>query len=260
MFLSKLGEWSWRRSAPRQSHAPRVPDGRRVYAIGDVHGRLDLFDTLIGRIRADHEARPAADFNLILLGDLIDRGPESAGVIERALQLGREDPSMRVVMGNHEEVFLRAIDGDARAMRLLLRVGGRATLMSYGFTDEEYEALDFEGLTERLPDRVPVDHVAFLRAMEDMVEFGDYAFVHAGVRPGIGLSGQKPSDLRWIREEFLDHEDAHDRVIVHGHSITEEIDHRSNRIGIDTGAFASGVLTAVALEGSERWFLQTGGD
>lgn len=235
-----------------------MPEGLRIYAIGDIHGRLDLFEALLAQIDADNAHRPPADVRLVLLGDLIDRGPASAGVIEKAMALKRSSAAVSILMGNHEEVFLRAIEGDVRATRLLIRVGGRATLMSYGFTDQEYQDLDYDALTARLAERVPAAHVAFIAGFEDVVEYGDYAFVHAGIRPGVDLAQQRVSDLRWIRDEFLRHDGSHGRVIVHGHSITEDVDHRLNRIGIDTGAFASGRLTAIALEGEERWFLQTG--
>ncbi len=255
MLYSKLKQWTRRRKAEDE---PRVPDGMRVYAIGDIHGRLDLFEELLASIEADNAGRAAADVRLVLLGDLIDRGPASSGVIEKAMALKRGNATVSILMGNHEEVLLRAIAGDTRATRLLVRVGGRATMMSYGFTDQEYQDLDYEELTARLAERVPEAHAAFIGGFEDVVEYGDYVFVHAGIRPGIDLAEQKVSDLRWIRDEFLSHAGSHGRVIVHGHSITEDVDHRSNRIGIDTGAFASGRLTAIALEGDARWFLQTG--
>lgn len=254
-MYTRLKRWTQRRKADA---AARVPDGMRVYAIGDIHGRLDLFEALLAQIDADNAHRPPADVRLILLGDLIDRGPASAGVVEKAMLLRRSSTAVSMLMGNHEEVFLRAIEGDVRATRLLVRVGGRATLLSYGFTDQEYQDLDFEGLTARLAERIPAAHVAFISSFEDVIQHGDYAFVHAGIRPGVGLAEQRVSDLRWIREEFLRHDGSHGCVVIHGHSISEDVDQRPNRIGIDTGAFASGRLTAIALEGAERWFLQTG--
>jgi serine/threonine protein phosphatase 1 len=160
-------------------------------------------------------------------------------------------------MGNHEEVFLRAVEGDVRALRFLLRIGGRETLLSYGISAEEYRDLDYDELLPVLQTKVPPAHVAFLSAFENWIEMGDYLFVHAGLRPGIALEEQTTSDLCWIRDDFLKHRDSFGRMVVHGHSITEDIDVRSNRIGIDTGAFATGRLTAIGLEGGERWFLST---
>lgn len=242
-----------RRTQPR---AEQVPEGVRVYAVGDIHGRLDLLDALLARIDEDDAARPAVRTELIFLGDLVDRGPDSAGVVERLMGL-KETGRVRYLMGNHEEVFLRAVGGDSRALRFLLRIGGRETLLSYGISAQEYRDLDYDELMPVLQARVPAAHVAFLSAFENWIEMGDYLFVHAGLRPGIALEEQQASDLCWIRDDFLKHRDSFGRMVVHGHSITEDIDIRANRIGIDTGAFATGRLTAIGLEGGERWFLST---
>ena len=237
-------------------HGFAVPNGVRVYAIGDIHGRLDLLDRLLDMIGEDDEARGPARTELIFLGDLVDRGPDSVGVIERLMAL-RETRPVRFLMGNHEEVFLRAVEGDLRALRFLVRIGGRETLLSYGISDEEYRSVDYDGLLALLREKVPASHVAFLSAFESWIEVGDYLFVHAGLRPGVKVEDQKTSDLCWIREDFLTHRESFGKMVVHGHSITEDIDERSNRIGIDTGAFASGRLTAIGLEKDERWYLST---
>jgi serine/threonine protein phosphatase 1 len=233
-----------------------VPDGVRVYAIGDIHGRLDLLDRLLRMINEDDAAREPARTELIFLGDLVDRGPDSVGVIERLLALARAR-RVRYLMGNHEEVFLRAVGGDLRALRFLVRIGGRETLLSYGVSEQEYRGLDFDELMVLLQEKVPLSHVAFLSAFENMIEVGDYLFVHAGLRPGVAVEDQKTSDLCWIREDFLSHRDSFGKMVVHGHSITQEIDEQPNRIGIDTGAFASGRLTAIGLESDQRWYLST---
>jgi serine/threonine protein phosphatase 1 len=243
-----------------RSRVPRshfVPDGQRIYAIGDVHGRLDLLDRLIELIRDDDAQRDSGETTIIFLGDLVDRGPDSQGVVARALDLSKAPIGTRFLMGNHEEVFVRAVGGDLRALRMLLRIGGRETVLSYGVTADEYRNLDFEDLAALLKEKVPDEHVAFLASFEQSIEAGDYLFVHAGIRPGISLSEQSPSDLRWIRQDFLHHRESHGKLVVHGHSVTDEVDVRSNRIGIDTGAFASGRLTAIGLEKDERWFLTT---
>jgi serine/threonine protein phosphatase 1 len=237
--------------------AVRVPDGQRIYAIGDIHGRLDLFERLLDLIRTDDGRRGPLDTQLILLGDLVDRGPDSRGVVERAMRL-RDGPfETRFLMGNHEEVFVRAVGGDLRALRMLLRIGGRETVLSYGVSAEDYRNLDFEDLAALLQQQVPADHVDFLARFEDRIEAGDYLFVHAGIRPGVELEDQSTADLRWIRQEFLRHRESHGKLIVHGHSISDEVDIRPNRIGIDTGAFATGRLTAIGLEAADRWFLST---
>ena len=237
--------------------ADRVPDGLRVYAVGDIHGRLDLIEALLERIDADNRARgEGIETRYIFLGDLIDRGPDSRGVVELLLAFSRT-ANARFLMGNHEQVFLHAMSGDRGAMRFFNRIGGRETLLSYGITEEDYRALDFDELTALAKEKVPAEHLAFLSGFEKWIELGDYLFVHAGLKPGVPLEQQEASDLCWIRQEFLDHRESFDRIVVHGHSITEEIDVRANRIGIDTGAFASGRLTALGLEGAERWFLST---
>jgi serine/threonine protein phosphatase 1 len=242
------------RRRPR-SHA--VPDGRRIYSVGDIHGRLDLLDALLAQIDADDRARGPAASEIVFLGDLVDRGPDSRGVVERLLALGAAGRPVRFLIGNHEQVFLKALEGDLKALRFLIRIGGRETLLSYGITEEEYRTLDYEDLAQIFRERVPQDHVRFLSAFESWIEIGDYLFVHAGLRPGVALEDQAISDLCWIRDDFLKHRDSFGKMVVHGHSITEGVDLRPNRIGIDTGAFASGTLTAIGLEKEERWFLST---
>lgn len=236
---------------------PQVPEEQRVYAIGDIHGRRDLLDELLARIDEDDASREAAETILVFLGDLVNRGPESRGVIERLLHLSRERAGVHFLKGNHEQVFLRAAKGDPKAARFLVRIGGRATLLSYGIPEAEYDQSDYPALTERFAALVPQEHVDFLAGFEDWLVIGDYLFVHAGLRPGVALEDQSPDDLRWIRDEFLDHRSSFGKVVVHGHSISEEVEVRSNRIGIDTGAYASGRLSAVGLQGGERWFLST---
>jgi serine/threonine protein phosphatase 1 len=241
----------------RASRGYLVPDGERIYAIGDIHGRLDLLDRLIGLIEADDGRRVPARTLIIFLGDLVDRGPDSRGVVERAMELSAGPLETRFLMGNHEEVFLGAIKGDLRALRLLLRIGGRETILSYGVDGDDYRTLDYSGLAALLAAKVPQEHVAFLSSFEQSIEVGDYLFVHAGIRPGITIDQQSGTDMRWIRDEFLRHRESYDKLVVHGHSITDNVDVRPNRIGIDTGAYASGRLTAIGLEKDARWFLST---
>ncbi len=241
----------------REPRRHAVPDGERIYAIGDIHGRLDLLNSLLDRIHRDDDGRDPARTTLIFLGDLIDRGPDSRGVVDRAIELAEAGGQVRFLMGNHEEVFLRAVGGDVRALRLLLRIGGRETILSYGIAADAYRTLDFAELSALLSKMVPARHVDFLGRFEQSIEVGDYLFVHAGIRPGVSISEQTGTDMRWIRDDFLRHRDSFEKVVVHGHSITDEADVRSNRIGIDTGAFSSGRLTALGLETDRRWFLST---
>ncbi|MBS0503859.1 MAG: serine/threonine protein phosphatase [Proteobacteria bacterium] len=246
-----------RRAIDPAPRIARVPDGLRVYAIGDIHGRRDLLDQLLFRIEADDKARGAARSQLIFLGDLVDRGPNSAGVVQRALEIDHSGRLARFLMGNHEEVFLKALGGSLEALRFFVKIGGRATILSYGISEAEYDAMDYETLLPTLIARVPQAHVDFLRGFENQIAIGDYLFVHAGIRPRVPFEEQVGGDLRWIRSEFLDFRGDHGAVVVHGHTITDDVEERPNRIGIDTGAFASGRLTAVGLEGGERWFLNT---
>ena len=232
-----------------------VPPRMRVYAIGDVHGCDALLARLMAAIDRDDAARGEAETSLVFLGDLVDRGPASAAVVERVRLLAQARPRTRVLMGNHEEIFLRALAGEERALRLFSRIGGRETMLSYGIDSDIYERLDYIQLADMLAQVVPSEHIAFLKEFEDIVLFGDYAFVHAGVRPGVLLAEQQQQDLRWIREAFLDHRKLYEKIIVHGHTIAATPDFRRNRIGIDTGAYTGGSLTALGLEGSERWIL-----
>lgn len=233
--------------------AAEVPAGERVYAIGDIHGRLDLFAQLIERIEADEAARGPADTTVVLLGDLIDRGPDSAGVIDAARAWAKRR-KVRAISGNHEEMLLKSF-ARRDTLRHFLRYGGRETLLSYAIERHAYEQLSLDELQAMLPELVPAEHVAFLEAMEDSIVIGDYLFVHAGIRPGVPLERQKLADLRWIREPFTNDPRAHGMVVVHGHTITAEVEELPNRIGIDTGAFMSGRLTALGLEGTARWYL-----
>lgn len=238
---------------------PTLPEGQRVYAIGDIHGRADLLDDLLARIAADDATRGPAETSIVFLGDLVDRGPDSAGVLDRLITLADTHPRVRFLLGNHEEIFLGALDGEPKALRLFCRIGGRETVLSYGMAASEYERLDYEELVHRLAHLVPAAHRAFFDRFEDMVVIGDYAFVHAGVRPDTPLDQQRGGDLRWIRDPFLDHRTPLDKMVVHGHTITETIETRAHRIGIDTGAYTTGRLTALGLEGSQNWHLQTEG-
>lgn len=242
---------------PRPLDSAAVPEGRRIYAIGDIHGRNDLLQQLIEKIIDDDAKRGDINSEIIFLGDLVDRGPDSAGVLETAMQLKQELGDVRFLMGNHEEVYLKAATGDEKATRFFNRIGGKETILSYEISMREYMDLDNAGLAERLPGLIPSEHIDFVKAFENQIVVGDYAFVHAGIRPGVSLDEQKPKDLRWIREEFLSVDEPHEKVIVYGHTINDEVVEKGNRIGIDTGAYYTEKLTALALEGDQRWYLDT---
>lgn len=236
----------------------RIPAGERVYAVGDIHGRLDLFERLIVQVEADDKARPSANTTIILLGDLVDRGPDSAGVIDAAIKLGARR-HLRTLCGNHEEMFLKCLEDD-RYVRPFLSHGGRETVLSYLEDPGEYNRLTFEEVRQRLLAALPAEHRRFLENLEDKITVGDYLFVHAGVRPGVDLQDQTLADLRWIREPFLSSRPTSASCVIHGHTVTAQPDVQVGRIGIDTGAYQSGRLTALGLEGDARWFLSAEAD
>jgi serine/threonine protein phosphatase 1 len=239
--------------------APRVPDGSRVYAIGDIHGRADLLSELHERIAADAAANAPSRRVIVYLGDYIDRGPESAKVLEILSSPPLDEFEAVFVKGNHEDLMLRYID-EGTMMRAWMSNGGSATLKSYGVGTLGI-LLGEAGTTRirrKLALALPEQHRKFLDSLCISHEEGDYLFVHAGVRPGIPLAEQEPEDLMWIRHDFLNAEDDFGKIVVHGHSIRTKPDVKANRIGIDTGAFNSGRLTCLVLEGTERRFLATG--
>ncbi|HVM38999.1 MAG TPA: metallophosphoesterase [Sphingomicrobium sp.] len=238
-----------------------MPRGQRVYAVGDVHGRLDLLEKLLAAIEADDAARGAARTTLVFLGDLIDRGPASAQVIER-VSTYRLPGGGRVLClcGNHEEVMIRVLRGDGDLLYDWTKFGGAECLRSYGLSPTRLKRMEPAEAVAKLKAAVPKQHAKFLQGLADTVRIGDYLFVHAGIRPGVELMSQAQNDLRWIREPFLAHDGGHGFVVVHGHTISASAEVLPNRIGIDTGAYRSGVLTAIALEGADRWFLEARAD
>jgi serine/threonine protein phosphatase 1 len=243
-----------------RNDGPAGARGYRAYAVGDVHGRLDLLEHLLARIHADLQHRPVARTLLVFVGDLVDRGPSSAQVLERLRTYRRPGIETVFLLGNHEEVLLRILAGDSSLVGGWLKFGGLQCLESYGVNAEQLLGRSADGIIEVARAVVPKSHVQFLESFADSCRFGDYLFVHAGIRPGIALEEQSQSDLRWIREPFLLDERDHGFVVVHGHTIAEEVQERPNRIGIDTGAYRTGVLTALAIEGRERWLLDTARD
>jgi serine/threonine protein phosphatase 1 len=241
--------WTTRLFGSRPAR-PRVPEGFRVYAVGDIHGRLDLLDPLLARIDADL-AGHAAEMSLqIFLGDYIDRGDASAQVIDRLIQRSETIPTI-CLKGNHEACLLEFLE-DPEILNAWARNGGLTTLLSYGVepvlsADQGTRA----SLSAALAETMPASHMAFLSSLPLMFACGDFLFVHAGVRPGVSLARQREEDLLWIRDAFLCHEAPFEKVIVHGHTPVIEPQVRANRINIDTGAYATGRLTCLRLEGED---------
>jgi serine/threonine protein phosphatase 1 len=246
--------FGWKQKGPRPSRTPR---GRRAYAIGDVHGRLDLLEKLLAVIEEDLDRRPSRKAALIFLGDLIDRGPDSRGVIERLMNFRHDRLKPYFLAGNHEEVLLRILKGERGILSSWLQFGGAECLASYGFDPAKLELRNERSSLAAIRNVIPTAHANFIASFADTLRFGDYLFVHAGIRPGVDLSLQTQSDLRWIRSPFLEDKSDHGMVVVHGHTISSEVEIEPNRIGIDTGAYRTGTLTALAVDGDDRWLLDT---
>ncbi|MBY0380661.1 MAG: serine/threonine protein phosphatase [Xanthobacteraceae bacterium] len=238
---------------PRESAEPRfttpaLPPGTRIYAVGDIHGRSDLLTELIQRIDEDRLRRPIAHAFEIYLGDYIDRGPHSSAVVETlAWRIVRTGAIC--LRGNHEALLEAALD-DASYLRPWLSVGGNDTLESYGLPGDDDAISDVE-LHLRLNIVFPEAHRLFLRCLRNMFSCGDFLFVHAGIRPGIPPREQSTQDLLWIRDDFLLSKQNHGPIVVHGHTPVMHPEFLFNRINIDTGAWFSGVLTCIAIEGTD---------
>ena len=225
-----------------------LPPGRRIYAIGDIHGCARQLANLHEAIAADLAERPIASPLLLHIGDYVDRGADTAGVISRLVD-GCPIPGMEMInlMGNHESTMLDAIAGERAAGTDWLFAGGKAALESYG--------IDPEGPRDVWKDRIPADHQEFLRSLILMHREGGYAFVHAGVRPHVPLESQARDDLLRSRQPFLYSEADFGAVIVHGHTPVKVAVVRHNRIAIDTGAVFGGKMTCVVLEADTLGFL-----
>lgn len=236
---------------------PAVPAGETIWAIGDVHGRLDLLDALVSAIR--DEARAARGRKMVIfLGDYIDRGPDSRGVIRFLTGLdGGEGIEWRFLMGNHERTMLDFLQDPSVGVQWC-EFGGEATLASYGLKlpHLRHKPEAWARVSADLDHMLAEPERHFLESLELSITVGDYFFVHAGARPGQPLDRQTSRDLLWIRNSFLDSETAFERVVVHGHTPTRFVHSDHRRIGLDTKAYASGVLSAVRFSGESRWLIQ----
>ncbi|MEP6018984.1 MAG: metallophosphoesterase family protein [Paracoccaceae bacterium] len=224
-----------------------------IYAIGDVHGRDDLLSQLHNDIRAHHQLLHShRGAELVYVGDYIDRGPDSAAVIDRAMA-GLDRFQSTCLLGNHEAMMLECLDTDNQHVWTnWLFNGGEETLLSLGVSPSAAG-----GDPKELTDALGPDRVAWLKALALSYEAGPYLFVHAGIVPNVPLDQQQPQDLLWIRSRFLDSNVDHGRMVIHGHTPSEEPVVKHNRICIDTGAAFYGQLTAVVLDGdSPPLFLQ----
>lgn len=239
----------------------RVPADLVVYAIGDIHGRLDLLGGIHEHIAEDARRHPSRRKLLIYLGDYVSRGADSRAVVD-CVREWQQDGFERVwLKGNHEDLMLRFLGGEIEAGRHWFDYDGLDTLADYGVAIDDRLARDEASVLElrkRFAAALPPAHLDFFRSLDIRHHVGDYCFVHGGVRPGVPLDRQRDQDCMWIRRTFLDSDLEHGAMIVHGHSISAQPEIRHNRIGIDTGAYRSGILTCLVLDGESRSFLQTG--
>lgn len=243
----------------RPRRAPRaVPEDARVYAIGDIHGRVDLLADLHRRILEDAERNAKPRMVVVYVGDYVDRGLQSRAVLDTLIDEPLEGFESIHLKGNHEAMMLQFM-ADSRVASGWLEIGGNATLLSYGVKPKEEQSL-LKRLAEaqaQLQHNLPASHREFLEGLKLHHIEGDYLFVHAGLKPRVALDDQRERDLLWIRDDFLESTVDHGKTVVHGHSISWEPEVKANRINVDTGAFASGVLTCLVLDGEETSFLQT---
>lgn len=251
-FVKPLHE---REDVTAPSAVARVPDGVRVYVIGDIHGRADLLEQTFARIDANEAGHPLKHNITVLLGDYVDRGLRSREVVD---QLIKRQMKRCVVMlrGNHDDSMLRALRDMDVALRWLA-AGGRETLHAYGIAvPVNIDRDSVHSVMALAVKEIPADHIVFLERLRPYVTIGDYAFVHAGIRPGIPLESQSTLDLISIRQPFLDCVLPHDFMIVHGHTPVSRPDFRSNRINVDTGAYITGKLTCLVLEEDRHFILK----
>ena len=238
---------------------PSLPAELRIYAIGDIHGRLDLLNELLARISGDIALRPTVRPLYVFLGDYIDRGTSSRETIDRLIEHGKTHESV-FLKGNHELIAIKCLS-DRGLFDQWLRLGGLETLVSYGVPAETLaNGKQIAELQSAFHGALPQAHFRFFRDLKNSFECGDFFFAHAGVKPNVELSRQKENDLLWIRGEFLMSKDDFGKIIVHGHTPTREIEVGPNRINIDTGAFATGCLSCLVLEGQELSVIDTSFD
>lgn len=242
---------SWKKAAT----TPIMPPGERIYAIGDIHGRFDLLYRLISAILDDVTKRPMARTRFVVLGDFIDRGPDSAKIIEvlTALHL---DERMIVLKGNHEAALVEGVRGDRAALDAWIEYGGDATLRSFGAHEDDIWPADTRMLIGNVRRIIPEPVINWLAELPVTHRAGSYLFVHAGIKPGVAMTRQSADDLMGIRDEFTQSELDHGAIVVHGHTVSDRVCFRPNRIGVDTGAYRTGRLSAVGLEASEQWTVE----
>lgn len=259
-ILSSLMLAGWRNGTMgrvlRLPSSPSIPNALRVYVVGDIHGQRRLFARLLSMIEEDDQRRGSAKSKIIVLGDFIDRGLGAASLL-RSFHAMRALVRLDVLKGNHEAALVDAVNGDFDAARLWMHQGGDATLAGFGAPVQSINLEHPEQIIEAIKTYIPDELIDWLEGLPVHRQIGDYYFAHAGVRPGIPLRRQKPADLLWIREPFLSSDKNHGAIVVHGHSVEEHGPvFAVNRIGLDTGAYRTGRLVALGLQGSDRWVIE----
>jgi serine/threonine protein phosphatase 1 len=238
---------AWNGARSRAKRRPALPQGLRIYAVGDVHGRVDLLEQVMARIDADLAKTPSSNAIEIYLGDYIDRGPASRHVVDRLIARSRKRNTV-FLKGNHETYVTEFIE-NPESLTGWRQYGGLETLMSYGLQPAmKADAAEQVELAKAFKYMLPKSHQEFFKSLQLSVSCGDFFFVHAGVKPRVPLKEQREEDLLWIRDDFLLYEDDFEKIVVHGHTPVREPDIRPNRINIDTGAYATGRLTCIMLE------------
>jgi serine/threonine protein phosphatase 1 len=238
---------------------PSLPLGLRIYAVGDIHGRMDLLDICLSKIERDVAERPCSHSVQVFLGDYIDRGMWSRGTIDRLIN---RDASHECIFlkGNHEHIAMRCLT-DLTLIPKWMRLGGIETLISYGVVPTiSTEQRQIVATQIAFQESLPASHFRFFAGLKNQFECGDFLFVHAGVRPNVDLSNQKEEDLLWIRDEFLSSKEDFGKIVVHGHTPVPSVDIRSNRINIDTGAYSTGLLSCLVLEQDKLSIIDTSKD
>lgn len=239
----------------RKKHMPSVPEDTRVYVVGDVHGCLDLLNRLLDKISQNAASAPSNRV-LVFVGDYVDRGPNSSGVVECLLSL-RDGFKSHFLLGNHDQALLDFLK-DPLFYRVWKTYGAQETLLSYGVKPPRFDdAQTLDQIQLEFAAAFPPEHRKFFERLESSFEIGDYFITHAGVRPGVPLAAQSKEDQLWIRDAFLSSGANFGKVVVHGHTPSATPVRRHNRIGIDTGAYATGRLTALVLEGTRCGFLES---
>jgi serine/threonine protein phosphatase 1 len=235
---------------------PSLPAGLRIYAVGDIHGRFDLLTKLLAQIDADIALRPTVRPVYVFLGDYIDRGSSSRETIDGLIEHGAMHESV-FLKGNHELIAIKCLT-DPTLFDHWMRLGGLETLVSYGVPAETLAyGRQIAKLQSAFHGALPREHFRFFRDLKNSFECGDFFFAHAGVKPNVELSRQRENDLLWIRGEFLSSKEEFGKIIVHGHTPTHEIEVAPNRINIDTGAFATGRLSCLVVEGEDLSVIDT---